>query len=104
VPCRRSWASVVSAPVGSLASANLQSALEKQSELLHEVVRPLHEVVDPLHGWMLAIGGFLERAEAMLGRLSRTSAILWFYLMLAKWAQAERAFMVVSLLVLVLAR
>ncbi|KAK1612245.1 hypothetical protein QYE76_035918 [Lolium multiflorum] len=74
VPYRRSWASVVSAPVGSLASANMQSALEKQAELLHEVVRPLHEVVDSLHGWMLAIGGFLERAEAMLGRLSQTSA------------------------------
>jgi hypothetical protein len=30
------------------------------------------QVVDSLHGWLLAIGDFLERAEAVLGRLSRT--------------------------------
>jgi hypothetical protein len=30
------------------------------------------KVVDSLHGWLLAIGGFLERAEAVLGRLYRT--------------------------------
>jgi hypothetical protein len=50
----------------------MQSALEKQAALLHEAVRPLLEVVDSLHGWVLALGGFLERAEAALGRLSRT--------------------------------
>ena len=71
VPRRRSWASVVSAPAGSLDSTDLQSALEKQADLLQEAVRPLHEDAASLHGWLLAIGGFLEQAEAVLGTLSR---------------------------------
>lgn len=71
-PFQRSWASVVSTPVGSLTSVDMQSALEKQAALMQEAVRPLLEVVDSLHGWMLALGGFLERAEVALGRLSRT--------------------------------
>ncbi|KAM0841131.1 hypothetical protein ACQ4PT_059220 [Festuca glaucescens] len=74
VPGRRSWASVVATPVSSLASADMQSALDVQAELLRDAVRPLREAVDSLHDWMLAIGGFLERAEAVLGRLSRTPA------------------------------
>ncbi|XP_047078937.1 putative leucine-rich repeat receptor-like serine/threonine-protein kinase At2g24130 [Lolium rigidum] len=67
-------ASVVSAPVGSSASAVRQSPLEKQAEFFEVAVHPLHEAVASLHGWMLAIGGFLERAKAVLGRLSRTPA------------------------------
>jgi hypothetical protein len=74
VPRRRSWASVASAPVGSLASEDMQSSLEKQAKFFEEAVRPLHEAIDSLHSWMLAIGGFLERAEAALDRLSRTPA------------------------------
>jgi hypothetical protein len=54
----------------------MQSALEKQAEFRQEDVRPLQEVVDSLHNWLLAIGGFLERAEAALVRLSRTPADL----------------------------
>jgi hypothetical protein len=46
--------------------------MEKQAEFFQEAVRPLQEVVVSLHGWMLAVGGFSERAEAMLGRLSQT--------------------------------
>ncbi|KAK1662151.1 hypothetical protein QYE76_050310 [Lolium multiflorum] len=72
VPHRRSWASVVSAPVSSLASTDMQSAMEKPAEFFQEAVRPLQEAIVSLHGWMLAIGGFLERAEAVLGRLSQT--------------------------------
>jgi hypothetical protein len=52
----------------------MQSSLEKQAKFFEEAVRPLHETIDSLHSWMLAIGGFLERAEAALGRLSRTPA------------------------------
>ena len=70
VPLRRSWASVVSGPIGSLAPADLQPVLEKHADFLQEAIRPLHEVVDSLHGWLLALGGFLERAEAALARLS----------------------------------
>jgi hypothetical protein len=58
VPRHRSWMSVVYAPLSSLPSIDMQSALEKQAEVLQEVVRPLHGVVDSLHGWMIAIGGF----------------------------------------------
>lgn len=31
----------------------------------------LREAVDSLHGWLLVLGGFLERAEAALSRLSQ---------------------------------
>ena len=74
VPLRRSWASVVSGPVGSLAPADLQPVLEKHADFLQEAICPLHEVVDSLHSWLLALGGFLERAEAALARLSLASA------------------------------
>jgi hypothetical protein len=79
---------------------DMQSALEKHAELLHGG-RPSSS-----RGcWLLARPaasdwGFLERAEAALGRLSWTLTILCFYLMLAKWARAQRAFMVASLLML----
>jgi hypothetical protein len=66
--------SVAAAPVSSLASVDMRSALEVQAGLIQEAVRPLHEAVDSLHDWMLAIGGFLERAEAVLDRLSRLPA------------------------------
>ncbi|CAA3004222.1 oryzain alpha chain, partial [Olea europaea subsp. europaea] len=100
VPLRRSWASVVSAPVGSLAPADLQSALEKHADFLQEAIRPLQEVVDSLHGWLLALGGFLERAEAALARLSLAPTDPLVLPDAGKVARAEWAFMVVSLLVL----
>jgi hypothetical protein len=58
MPRRLSWASAFSALIGSLASADMQSALEKQVEFFQEAVWPLQEAVDSLHDWMLAIGGF----------------------------------------------
>jgi hypothetical protein len=83
----------------------MQSALEKQAEFFQEAVRPLHEVIVFLHGWMLAIGGFLERAGASgVGLHGCCLPILWLRLMLAKWARVEWAFMAVSLLVLGRAR
>jgi hypothetical protein len=45
-----------------------------QAELFQEAIRPLHEAVNSLHGWMVAIGGFLERAQTMLVRFSQTPA------------------------------
>jgi hypothetical protein len=52
----------------------MKSSLEKQAALLQEADRSLRETVESLHGWLLAFGGFLERAEAAVGRLSGTPA------------------------------
>jgi hypothetical protein len=64
------------------------------SDFLQEARRPLHEVVDA-SDW----GLFGAAKPHWVGSPERLP-ILWLCLMLEKWARAERAFMVVSLLML----
>ncbi|XBI96188.1 hypothetical protein VPH35_032508 [Triticum aestivum] len=87
---RDSWASIVSAPVASVAMADvsLRSTMEGQAELLRsellnmasfrleETVQPLRDVIDSMKGWMLQMGNFLERAEAVLSGLLQVSPVL----------------------------
>ena len=82
-----SWASIVSAPV-AMADVSLRSAMKGQAELLRsellnmasfrleKTVQPLRDVVDSMQGWMLRMGNFLERAEAVLSGLSQVSPML----------------------------
>jgi hypothetical protein len=60
----------------------MQSVLEKQTELLEEVVHPIHEAIDSLHIWMLAIGVFFWSGWKLYW-VGSLMAILWFCLMLA---------------------
>ena len=65
-----------------MADVSLRSTMEGQAELLRsellnmasfrleEMVQPLRDVVDSMKGWMLQMGNFLERAEAVLSGLS----------------------------------
>ena len=88
--CHDSWASIVSAPAGSVASTDIpvRPALERQAELLRsellgmasfrveETVQPLRDVIDSMQGWMLRMESFMERVEAALGELSMVPPLL----------------------------
>jgi hypothetical protein len=65
-------------------SIDMQSALEKQAELVQEVIPPLHEVVDSFvrlaaSDWRLSRAG-----RICVGDSPRRLPILWLCLMLAK--------------------
>ncbi|KAE8817150.1 High affinity cationic amino acid transporter 1 [Hordeum vulgare] len=82
--CCDSWASIVSAPDGSviLPDMLLGSALDGQAEMLRsellgmasfhleETAQPLRDVVDSMRSWMVRMGSFLQRAKAALDMLS----------------------------------
>ena len=71
-----------------MADVSLRSAMKGQAELLRsellnmasfrleKTVQPLRDVVDSMQGWMLRMGNFLERAEAVLSGLSQVSPML----------------------------
>ena len=72
--CRDSWASIVSAPAGSMAptDTSMRPTLERQAELLRsellgmasfqleKMVQPLRDAVDSMKGWMLRMESFME--------------------------------------------
>lgn len=90
----RSWASVVAFPgaveIGDPPTAPTDVVLESAfavdlllpnlqgltSSQLEEAVQPLRDVVGSMQGWMLQMGNFLERAEAVLSGLSQVPSVL----------------------------
>jgi hypothetical protein len=58
---------VISAPVGSLASEDMQSSLEKQAEFFRETVRPLHEAIDSLQRLDANYWGFSGASGSSIG-------------------------------------
>uniref|UniRef100_A0A452YM47 CCHC-type domain-containing protein n=1 Tax=Aegilops tauschii subsp. strangulata TaxID=200361 RepID=A0A452YM47_AEGTS len=90
----RSWASVVAfhgaAEIGDPPTAPADVVLESAfavdsllsnlqgltSSQLKEAVQPLRDVVGSMQGWMLQMGNFLERADAVLSGLSQVPSVL----------------------------